>query len=233
LVPGAKTLKNLSFSFSLGIILLHLLYISPAISAEREFKGSASIAISQHFFTSGNFGAPNRFNAFPAPEVRIEFGVYEFDFGLEPIIGFSYINKTSKKLLAVNNALSEDKYEFNFFTIYLGARYKFFERNVFFIMPYVDGGLTYRFGRFKKLAAVKDGSDSSGGDVGGFLGAGAIFSFMKNKTRNFQMKRDWGVKDFGCQLFGRYLPAGLLKHGLGATGTTGGWEFGTGLYIDW
>jgi hypothetical protein len=180
-----------------------------------------------------NFSDSNQFNEFPALEAHIEVGVYEFSFGLEPILGFSYVSKTSKGLIAENGLKSEDKFRYRFFTVHAGARYKLFEPNTFFIIPVFDLFLTYRYGFFNKIAAVKEGDDSTGGDLGASIGGGIIFSFMIDKRLLYEMQKDYGVKDFGLLITGHFLPAGLFSHGLGSTSTTGGWDGGIALYMDW
>ena len=107
------------------IILIGLLFsFSPETFAAYKYSGSVSFSVSQRFFSDKNFRANDDFSSgesfsfdkFPALQFEISLGLHEFSFGLEPIVGFSYITKTSNKIVAANGLTSEDKFKFSLIT---------------------------------------------------------------------------------------------------------------------
>jgi len=202
-----------------------------------QWNGSFLLSVRQRYFEDSKFGKQNRIEELGTLDIGISGGLFEILPGLEPIFGVSYLWRNGKSLPAVtdvNGALSQDKFYFQFVTSSLGLRYKFWSPNLFFIIPFAEAEATYRFGRFKKrTAAVGQKRSVTGGDFGGSLGGGLIFSFMVDAETRVNMHEQWDLKDFGILVGIRYLPAGIVKHGLAGIKTTGGWDFGGGLYTDW
>jgi len=58
-------------------------------------------------------------------------------------------------------------------------------------------------------------------------------TFVYTESTKQDIDQEWGAKDFGLSLFGRYQGFGLLKHGTAEILQTGGYGFGAGFYVDW
>jgi len=223
-------------------IVAFLFYFSSETFAAYKYSGSVSFSVNQRFFTDENFKSGSdassresfKFNKFVTPQFELTFGLHEFSFGLEPIVGVSFVTKTSNRLIAENGLVSEDRVKYWLITGSAGARYKPYRRNFFWLIPYVETQLTYRYGSFEKVAAVPgDPNKISGGDFGAIFGAGLFFSFMGRPATENELRETFGAKDFGAITSVRYMLAGIASQGLGETSTTGGWDAGMGLQIEW
>ncbi len=204
-----------------------------AFWGEVPFSGSAHFYAAPRFFNDSVLGSANGFDTWGWPEFGASFGVYELPFRIEPVIGFSYVFKTGNEISTAAGT-SIDKFFYQFFTTEIGARWTAWEQSFFPVIPFVQAGMTYRFGRFKKrTSAVGVRTSVVGGDFGGNLTGGAIISFFYDQKRRDDMSSEWELKDFGATLFGSYQPSGLFRHGLGGVNETGGTSFGGGLYFDW
>lgn len=196
--------------------------------------------VGQRFFSDERLGNKNDFREGFIPEFAIDFGVYEFPFGLEPTVGISYIRNSSPDCAVdsggscIGGVSTTDKLEYHLLGTSVGVRWRAWDPEFFLVTPFVHAAMTYRFARIvRKTASITTNRKNNGGDFGGDLQAGLLASFMWDAQRRNEMMQEWGVKDFGLNVHFRYLPAGLLKHGMGGILETGGWGMAAGLYIDW
>jgi len=223
-----------------GILLSPAVFLvvltSPIYAA---FTGSFSFLASQRFFSDYRLKQVNGFSEYWAPAFDISIGLYEFPFGIKPILGFGYIQNEARQFGinqdgSVSNSLSQDSLSYQFYSFSLGARYKPWGPEVFLIEPYVEAQGVYRYGRVhRNTFAVGAQKVNLGGEFGAIAGGGLIFSFMYDRQRAFDMLANYGIKDFGLVTSIRYLPSGWFRHGLGLIGNAGGWDFGAGLFTDW
>ncbi|MDB5038328.1 MAG: hypothetical protein JWQ35_1856 [Bacteriovoracaceae bacterium] len=56
---------------------------------------------------------------------------------------------------------------------------------------------------------------------------------MVDARTRADLKSEMGLKDFCLMSTVRYLPSGFFRKGLGLVDSTGGWDFGLGLFLDW
>ncbi|MBN8555778.1 MAG: hypothetical protein J0L93_10065 [Deltaproteobacteria bacterium] len=200
-----------------------------------KFKGSLALTFSQRFFDDERLSYVNGFSKWGNFSFDAIFGLYEFDFGLEPLLGFGFIKNTAY-LYALDNGVmtqSEDKFSYNIYTTSLGARYKPWGPEKFFLMPYVQSLFDYRFVNVRKYTYnATQQKTNNGGDLGFQFGGGLICSFMYGDRRH-DLNSTWDLKDFGLITSTRYFLSGLARHGLGEIKDTGGWDFGLGLFLDW
>lgn len=207
--------------------------------------GSVSVIVSQRFFDDSKLGKVNGFGEWGAIEINGNVGLYEFPYHIEPYLGVGFIADTAQ-LYALNDdgsyALdsngqpqrSEDRLRYQLFNFSLGLRQKFWSPDFFILIPYVQAGGIYRFGRLRKLTAAVDQQKLNlGGDFGAEIGGGFLLSFFYDQETRNDMETTWGLKDFALMTSVRWLPGGWWRHGLGLLDNTGGWDFGLGLFLDW
>lgn len=223
-----------------GLVLLG----SSAWAAEST-KGSVNILVSQRFFDDDKLGNVNGFSNWGALNFDATFGLYEFPYRIEPYLGVGFIQDTS--VLCSQNVdgtcvrdsngnieRSEDRLKYQLFTFSAGVRHRAWDPSFFLVIPYVQAGMTYRYGRVRKeTLGVGQQKLNLGGDFGAEIGGGLIFSFFYDRSIENEMEATWDLRDFGLITSVRYLPAGWWKHGLGLLSSTGGWDFGLGLAFDW
>ncbi len=210
------------------------------------FDGSASFVMSQRFFEDDRLAHVNGFSEWGAFQFDFTFGVYEFDIGLEPIIGLSYIQNSASLYALDDNGdyilddkgerieSSVDNLSYEFYTASLGLRYKPWSPDFFIFIPYAEVQQTFRYGRVKKVTYALDQQKlNTGVDWGVELGGGIIISFMYDDRLRSNLKSEWDLKDFGLITSTRYLSSGYFRQGLGLIDSTGGWDFGLGLFLDW
>jgi hypothetical protein len=191
------------------------------------YKGSFAFTINQRFFEDPRLSYVNGFSKWGAFSFDATAGLYEFSFGLEPILGFGFSKNSS------NIPPSLDQFRYSIFTGSLGARYKPWGPEKFFLAPYVQALFDYRYVHVRKSTYNPDSQRlSTGGDLGMQIGAGVIWSFMYGSRRH-DLNSTWDLKDFGILSSTRYIPAGFIRHGLGEIDSTGGWDFGAGIFLDW
>lgn len=209
------------------------------------FNGSVSVTTHQRFFDDAKLGNVNHFSEWGAIGFDVNVGLLELPYRLEPILGLGFI-KNSAALFNLNDdgsfALddkghkveSRDKIEYQFFTASVGLREKFWDPKFFFMIPYVQSAMTYRYGRVRKRSFAEGQQKLNvGGDFGAEIGGGLLISFFYDSATRIEMGGTWDMKDFCLQAQVRYLPAGFGSHGLGLLSSTGGWDFGAGLFMDW
>lgn len=228
---------------TLVVASLLLLLVSPGSTFAWFTDGSATFRVNQRFFKDDRFvsgtGSTYQFNTWPTLDLEFVGGITEPIRGLEPIFGVSYVQKRSRGLPGipdVNGQVSSDKFRYEFLTLSLGLRYKLWEPHQFILIPVVEALMSYRFGRFKKFppsTTAGEKNSITGYDFGAILGGGLLLSFLWDQERKSDLSMNWGVKDFGLLTTLRYLPAGWGKSGLGSFRSSGGWDFGAGLLVDW
>ncbi|MDB5038330.1 MAG: tRNA pseudouridine synthase [Bacteriovoracaceae bacterium] len=81
----AKTQVASGFVSKLLTIFLFLLLFSHSTEA-KDFTGSAAFSVSQRFFDDERLGHVNGFSPWGALQLDVSFGLYEFPFGIEPIV---------------------------------------------------------------------------------------------------------------------------------------------------
>lgn len=189
---------------------------------ERNFKGSVSIGVSQTFLadddlSKGHERNPNGEDSWGVVRVDAYFGVYEFKWGLEPIVAAGFLTNSTPRYrrLYITNAS-------------VGARYKPYGRDLFFVQPFIQSLFRYDFLHL----SLRPNDTWNGGTFGMEFGGGFIFSFFVDATRRDAMQSEWGLKDFGMMVTSRLIRSGWFtrppaRHDLGA------WDFGLGLFIDW
>lgn len=227
-------------------VILCILMIGPRVVSASGFEGSLGLSVSQRFFSDEKLANVNGFSNWGALEFDLTVGVYEFSFGLEPLLGFGFImNSASLYALDDNGEYilddegrriesSVDSLEYQLYTLSVGARYKPWTSRFFLLIPYGEFLANVRFGSVeKKTYAVGQQKISRGADLGLTLGGGLLISLFYDQERRGDMEMLWNLKDFFLVASARYLPSGFGKQGLGVISDTGGWSFGAGLLLDW
>ncbi len=225
--------------FFLGVFLFPM-----NSSTAAAFSGSASLKVGQRFFDDQKLSHVNGFSEWGAFELNLLLGLHEFPYRIEPLLGFSFI-KNSSSLYGLNSSgglamengspvLSQDRLEYQFYTLSSGARIKAWDSHTFLLIPYSDILGTYRYGRIrKKTYAIGQQKLNVGGDFGAEVTAGVMLSFLTTQKKRYEMESELEMDDFGMSLSASYQPAGWFRHGLGLIDTTGGWSFAGGLYGEW
>lgn len=207
------------------------------------FSGSVSVSVDQRFFNDERFGNKNGFSEGFIPSLDLTIGFYEFPFRIEPVASFGFIKNSARACAVLEDGEtcdpkveepSEDRFHYQLYTAGLGVRWKTWSPDFFIIIPYFQAQGTFRYVRMTKKTSNGDQVNRiSGSDFGADLLAGLEISFMYDQTRETEMNLEWGIRDFGLSLHGRYLPAGVFKRGMGEVSDSGGWSFGAGLIVDW
>jgi tRNA pseudouridine38-40 synthase len=227
----------------LALMLASTICAGPAIAA---FNGSASFTVNQRFFDDERLGEVNEFSQWGAIEFKAKFGLVELPFHLEPIIGFSFI-KNSAPLYKLddngNYILDSDgrkikspleSLEYQFYTVVAGIRWKAWDPDFFWLIPYAEVGHDFRYGRVRKHTyAVDQQKLNTGFDLGLEFGGGLLISFFLDKKTQQAIEWDWRAKDYALMTSIHYSPDGYYRNGLGRVDSTGGWDFGAGLFLDW
>lgn len=240
-IPSRFFVKIVGFAFFMMMCLA-----DQAVLAASDFSGSASFAVHQRFFDDARLANVNGFSNWGALEIRAVFGIYEFSYGFEPVIGFGFM-KNSASLYKLDDAgnyildsngnkiKSElDSLEYQIYTLSYGVRWKAWSPNFFFIIPYGEALQDFRYGRVQKITqAVNQQKVNTGFDLGLELAGGLLVSFMYDQARQNDLRSQWDLKDFALLTSIQYLPGGFFRQGLGLIDTTGGWSFGAGLFMDW
>ena len=229
--------------FLLSFTILFSVFLSSDMTSAKDFSGSVDVSIRQRFFEEGRLGRVNGFSEWGALEFGVNFGVYEFDMGLEPFVGFSFIQNSAVLYAedASGNLIlqdgdpvpTNDRLKYQVYTSRMGTRYKPWKFDFFPVIPFGEAALAYRFCRVNKATfAVGQKKSSNGGDLGFDIGGGVLFSFFTNKVRRAEMYAEWGLSDFGLLISSRYMFSGYT-HGLGSLKGLGGYDFGGSIFIDW
>lgn len=211
--------------------------------AESPFSGSVSFSLNQRFYDDQRLSHINGFSEWINWQFDLRFGVYEFKWGLEPVVGFSY-NKNSATLYALDDqgnyirdeqgnriASSVDSLSYEFYTCLLGLRWQPFS---FLLSPYVELDQALRFGRVhKKTYATDQQKVSNGFEWGLAIGGGLVVSFFWDEGLKQEMKGLWELKNFGLLLSSHYFPSSFYREGLGLVESTQGFDAGVGLFLDW
>lgn len=213
--------------------------------AEESSLGSVSIVVSQRFYDDQKLGNVNGFSNWGALSFDATFGLYEFPYRIEPFLGVGYIQNTAVLCSQeadgschrdANGDIEDslDRLKYQLISFELGVRHRAWDPSFFLVVPYVQGGITYRFGRVRKVTKAEGQQKLNlGGDFGAEVGGGLLVSFFYDDAKKSDMNATWGLKDFALMTSIRYLPAGWFRHGLGLLDNTGGWDFGMGLSLDW
>lgn len=200
---------------------------------DRPFKGSVALRLSQVFFDDPRVGrvrsgerekADHEWGALKADA---EFGIYEWSWGIEPVVGVGFIRNST----LVREGSSFATYNYIQANVSGGFRYKFFGPDVFFMQPYIQPMIRYEFLRVRK-------SDPSaqplqrGQSFGGEIATGLMFSFLSDADQKHQLRNEWDIADMGFLLAARWINTGwFLSPPYGID--TSAWDFGLGLYADW
>jgi len=220
-------------------IFFGLVFGADLFAKDGEFNGSAHLSLGERFFKDERLGNKNSFKDGFIPEFSIDFGVYEFPFRLEPMVGISYVMNTAHDcgVDASGNCIgarSTDKLKYHLLGLSTGMRWTAWREEFFKVIPFVAAAISYHYIHIRRITASTSAKKTiNGGDFGGDIQVGLLMTFIYSDTTRKEIFRDWGAKDFGLSLFGRYQPFGLFKHGMAEILSTGGYGFGAGLYVDW
>ncbi len=206
-------------------------------------KGSFSFVVSQRFFDDEKLSRVNGFSHWGAIQFDATVGLYEFPYRLEPYLGVSYIRNSSILCgLDDNNdcvyengrlAASQDRLNYSIYGGHFGLRHKFWNRDFSIFIPWMQVGGVYRYARVRKLTLNQEQKLNTGGDFGAEVAGGFLVSFFYDEAIASDMDSTWDMQDFALMTHFRYSPAGWGRHGLGLLESTGGWDLGLGLFMDW
>lgn len=207
------------------------------------FGSSLQISVDQRFFKDSRFGNKNDFSEGFVPEIQVLFGLHRWDaIRLELVGGLGYLQNTTKtcavevdgRTCLPESDQSEDRLQYRMFSFHFGPKWMAWSSESFPVVPYLQPLLTYRYARInRKTLALNVQKLNTGGDFGVQLEGGVFFSFFSDGRRKVEMASQWGLRDFGVNLHGRYLHSGWMKHGLGLVSDTGGWSVGASMVFDW
>lgn len=204
--------------------------------------GSFAVNIDQRFMSDKRFGDSIGFSDFFHPEFQIVGGFYNLAYGFEPVLSLAYLADSANTCAVLEDGvtcdpepgLSLDRISYQIFSIGSGMKWSAWSREYFFISPYFQPQISYRWIRTERKSANTDEKNKiSGGDFGFDLLAGAYISFLHDQMERKEMKEAWSIDDFGMSVHVRGILGGLFRHGLENIKTTGGWSFGLGLVAKW
>lgn len=219
-------------------VLTSAFFVLPSLVQASSF----AVNIDQRFMSDTIFGDATGFSKSFHPEFQIVGGFYKLDYGLEPVMSLAYLTDSAKTCAVLEDGvtcdpepgISLDQISYQIFSFGSGLKWTGWSREYFFMTPYFQPQISYRWIRTERKSANTDQRNKiSGGDFGFDLLAGAYISFLHHQMERKEMEEAWSINDFGMSVHVRWILGGLFRHGLENIKTTGGWSFGVGLVTKW
>lgn len=215
--------------FHLGTLIIFCFVVVASVQKLKaeDFSGSFSFQVSQRFYDRALLGNVNGSSSWGAMNYAMDFGLFEWH-GLEPRLGLAFSKDTSRS--------GATRFHYQLWSLKSGFRYKPYDYQTFFLVPYADLDLvaTGARGYQKPLSGARE-KIRTGYELGLNLGAGAFISFLGDAETRHELQSEWSIKDYGA-LFGlEWMKGGLVDSGsfFAVAKETSHWSFHLGLMIDW